>query len=123
MVVVIKLIIQIAGYKQVNIEVITEAVSGYLLMGLMFSFLVAITMVAEPGAYSFYRQESIIFADIHYYTFVTLSTLGYGDLLPLLPVSKSLALLITISGQLYLAIIVATLVGKFLSQTTPPGAD
>lgn len=115
-IIVIKMIVQIARYQQVNLVVIVEAITGYLLMGLMFSVLVVMTMAAEPGAYSFGSYDTVTIADINYYTFITLSTLGYGDFLPLMPVSKSLAIFITISGQLYLAIIIATLVGKFLTQ-------
>jgi hypothetical protein len=47
---------------------------------------------------------------------VTLATLGYGDMVPLKPYSRSLATLITISGQLYVATIIGILIGKFASK-------
>jgi len=119
-IVVVKMIVQIAGYKRVNLVVIVESITGYLLMGLMFSILVILIIVAEPGAYSFSTMGGPTVTDINYFTFVTMTTLGYGDYLPILPVSKSLTLLITICGQLYLTIIVATLVGKFLNQRPAP---
>jgi hypothetical protein len=122
-VVVIRLIIQIARYETVSLVVIVEAITGYLLMGILFGIPVYLIMMAEPGAYSFSTDTAVSITDVNYYTFVTLSTLGYGDLLPLTPVSKSLTLLITLSGQLYLAIIIATLVGKFLSQNQQQGHD
>jgi hypothetical protein len=56
------------------------------------------------------------FSTYLYYGLVTLSTLGYGDIVPTMPFSKSLAILTSISGQLYIAIIIAMLVGKFASQ-------
>ena len=50
-----------------------------------------------------------------YYTFMTFTTTGYGDILPNHPLSKSLAVLISVCGQLYIAIIIAMLVGKYAS--------
>jgi voltage-gated potassium channel len=51
-----------------------------------------------------------------YFGFVTLSTLGYGDVVPLTPAARSLSIFISITGQMYIAIIIATLVSKYLGQ-------
>jgi hypothetical protein len=51
---------------------------------------------------------------LFYYSFVTLSTVGYGDITPRLPQTQTLAYLIAVTGQLYVAIIMAFLVGKLL---------
>jgi voltage-gated potassium channel Kch len=51
-----------------------------------------------------------------YFGFVTLTTLGYGDVVPLTPAAKSLAIFTSITGQMYVAIIIAALVSKYLSQ-------
>jgi hypothetical protein len=53
-----------------------------------------------------------------YFTFVSLTSTGYGDFLPLTPAAKSLSNLISITGQLYIAIIIATLVGKYLNKSS-----
>ncbi len=82
-------------------------------------------MVNIDNAYKF--PEIINFSEpaaahLHeyiYYTFVTFTTLGYGDIVPLVPISKSLSLVISISGQFYIAIIIAMLVGKYASKTGP----
>ena len=50
-----------------------------------------------------------------YFSFVTLTTLGYGDITPQTPQAKSIVVLVTLTGQLYLAVLMAMLVGKFLS--------
>jgi voltage-gated potassium channel len=54
-----------------------------------------------------------------YFGFVTLASLGYGDIVPLKPYTRSLATLIAISGQLYIATIIGILIGKFASKTEP----
>ena len=112
---------QIYKAQNVNGKVILEAVTGYLLLGLVFVLLLTITASIDPNSYNFSLSGDFKMADGIYYGYVTLSTLGYGDLLPLTPFSKSLALLNTISGQLYLAIIIALLVGKFSSTSDKPG--
>ena len=52
-----------------------------------------------------------------YYSFVTLSTLGYGDVSPLNPIARMFSYTEAITGQVYLAVLVARLVGLHISQT------
>ena len=56
------------------------------------------------------------FSEYLYFTFVTFTTLGYGDIVPLTPLARSISILISVCGPLYLAIIIAMLVGKYASQ-------
>ncbi len=117
--VVVFLVIQVARSKQVNLRVILEAINVYLLLGLVFSLLITIFMIIDVNAFNFPFRDSIInntgdyFSEYMYYGFVTFTTLGYGDIVPLQPYSKSLAILASVTGQLYVAIIIAMLVGKF----------
>ncbi len=119
--VVIFLIIQIAKTKKVTFLVIVQAINGYLLLGIVFTFLVALIMIIQPEAYSFpvrdmnFNQNITHFSDYIYYSFVTFTTLGYGDVVPQLPYSKSLAIFTSVTGQIYVAVIIAMLVGKFAS--------
>jgi len=119
--VVIFLIIQIARTKKVTFLVIVQAISGYLLLGIVFAFLVALIMIIQPEAYNFpaqdmnFSQNIAHLSDYVYYSFVTFTTLGYGDVVPQLPYSKSLAIFTSVTGQIYVAVIIAMLVGKFAS--------
>ena len=76
----------------------------------MFISMVAFCELTFPGAYLFKGEEGM---DLVYYTLVTLTTVGYGDITPQVPVAKSLSMIIAISGQFYIAIVVAIIVGKF----------
>lgn len=119
--VVIFLIIQIAKTKRVTFTVIVQAINGYLLLGIVFTFLVALIMLIQPEAYKFpfqdmnFNRNITHFSDYIYYSFVTFTTLGYGDVVPQLPYSKSLAIFTSVTGQIYVAVIIAMLVGKFAS--------
>ncbi len=126
-VIVILLIRQIAISKKVSTEIILDSVSGYLLIGVIFSILIIFIIQYDPESMSniqsqgneseSYNNKSVPL----YFSFVTLATLGYGDILPLKPYTRSLATLIVLTGQFYIAIIVALLVGKFASQK--PGSE
>jgi hypothetical protein len=122
LVIVISLIKQIATARKVSSGVILSSLAGYLLLGLIFSIFILFIMQRDPGAFSpppkqvAESEESIGTSVPVYFSFVTLATLGYGDIVPLKPYTRSLATLIAIIGQFYIAIIVALLVGKFSAQ-------
>jgi voltage-gated potassium channel len=128
-VVVFSLIWQIAIAKEVNAVVILGSIIGYLLLGIIFSIFISFIMQHDPGAFSGQAGTNLP-ADPStdtgislYFGYVTMATLGYGDIVPLKPYTRSFATFITISGQFYIAIIVALLVGKFLSRKNESGGD
>ena len=111
--VVFRLIGEIMKTKAVSSITILEAINGYLLLGIAYSGFVDFTLLVDPS--SFHPQLTSLH-DIKYFTFVTFASLGYGDVIPISPIAKSLSLIITISGQFYVGVIVAILVGKYASQ-------
>jgi voltage-gated potassium channel len=107
---------QIAGANTVTKRVILQALNGYMLLGIIFTFLIGLMVQFDPGAFNFPSGGARHPNDLLYYGFVTFATVGYGDFLPLKPHSRSLAILISVSGQMYVAVIIALLVGKFSVQ-------
>lgn len=118
---VYRLLKQVAESKLVTGKVIVQSISGYLLLGLIFSMAVARLDFLQPGAFSFPADENGSFQrnfyDQIYFSFITMGTVGYGDLLPKTPFAKSFSTLIGVSGQLYVAIVIAMLIGKFSSSS------
>ena len=113
---------QIAKAENVTLKVIMDAIIGYLMLGIVFAIIVAFIVSVNPGLYDF-RPEHVNtndkilhFQEYLYYGFITMTTTGYGDIVPLQSFSRSLAILISVTGQLYLTIIVALLVGKYATQ-------
>ena len=120
--IVVLFILQIARAKTVTPRVIMESINGYLLLGISFATLIALACLIEPNAFSFKHLSETLDPSISYvsnymyFGFVTLSTLGYGDVVPLTPAARSLAIFTSITGQMYVAIIIAALVSKYLGQ-------
>ena len=120
--IVILFILQIARAKTVTPRVIMESIIGYLMLGMSFSVLIALICVIDPNSFSFKHLADTMNPSISYvsnyiyFGFVTLSTLGYGDVVPITPAAKSLAIFTSITGQMYVAIIIAALVSKYLSR-------
>jgi voltage-gated potassium channel len=120
--VVFALIKQIATAKIVTSKEILESISGYLLIGILFSIVVSVIIQKDPGAYNIpvntnnLAEPKLNLSQSMYYGYITLASLGYGDIVPLKPYTRSLATLICISGQLYIAILISLLVGKYASR-------
>ena len=116
------LIVQIARAENVTILVLMESISVYLLLGICFSIIVALLESISPNSFNFSRISGTIDTshlyniEYMYFTFVSFTSTGYGDYLPFTPAAKSLSILISITGQLYIAIIIAMIVGKYLSK-------
>lgn len=122
LVMVFLLIREIALAKDVNVETIVGSIVGYLLLGITYSFFIAFIIQQDPGAFNIPKSmlpatgNPLDISTPLYFGFVTLATLGYGDIVPLKPYSRSIATWIAVSGQFYIAIIVALLVGKFAAR-------
>ena len=121
--VVALLILAVARAHEATSTVIFEAINGYLLMGIAFAAMVLLMCRIDPLSFSFAGEELLRNHNGIYYSFVTLTTLGYGDMLPHTPPAKSLSILIAVSGQLYLTVIIALLIGKYSNRLTSSGGN
>jgi len=95
----------------VTVHRILGAVAAYLLFGLTWAAVYHLVNVLAPGAFAGAQMGSGVNASSYvYFSFVTLTTVGYGDVTPLHPVARSFAVLEALTGQLYPAILLARLV-------------
>ena len=114
--VAVNLLIGIANSKEVNTQVIFSAVAVYILYGFCGAIMVALIMFFNPAAFSMSTTYSSQFHYFLYFSFITITTTGYGDILPVSPIARSLAILLALFGQLYLTVIIGILIGKYLSR-------
>jgi hypothetical protein len=100
----------------VNSEKLYAAISAYLLIGLTFATMYEAVSFWKPHAFSIAEQNPDDFEALVYFSLVTLSTVGYGDIVPAIPEARVLAVGEAILGQFYLAVLMARLVGLHLNQ-------
>ncbi|HEC44528.1 MAG TPA: hypothetical protein ENI20_17040 [Bacteroides sp.] len=104
----------ISTAKEVDQNVIFGVVSGYVLIGFIGGLIALAIAWTIPEAFN---VDGIISgATAFYYSFVTMTTLGYGDILPTIEETRALSIILSIVGPMYVAIIVALMVGKFAAR-------
>jgi hypothetical protein len=107
----------ISKSTSVDVNVLIVSINIYLLAGIIGASLSLSFYYLYPDAYNFPSYIGHpVFVHFLYYSFITMSTVGYGDITPRIPETQTLAYLLSISGQLYVAIIIAFLIGKMLMQ-------
>jgi len=106
--------------EAVTWDKIQGAISAYVLVGLAWGLLHAWVAMSDPQAYNGAIQASdeVQIDSMLYYSFVTLTTLGYGDITPVSHTARTLSWLEAAFGQIYLTVLVARLVGLHLTRST-----
>jgi voltage-gated potassium channel len=104
----------------VSAHSILGALCGYLLLGIIWSLLYAAVETLAPASFRVAslsgESAPVDRSTLSYYSFVTLSTLGFGDITPATPVARTLSWIEAVAGQFYLAVLVAGLVGFKVAQ-------
>lgn len=115
-----ELIQQVWSAKKVGKNVIFGLISGYLSIGLIGFFICLSIELYHPGAFLGLNYSNgnpvLISEDLIYYSYITLMTIGYGEIVPVVPLAKKAAVLIGLLGQFYLVILTAVIVGKYINQ-------
>ncbi len=111
-------------------DAILAAVCGYLLLGIIWTLLYESIETAAPGSFRMeliagddHAVSAVDRSDLGYFSFVTLSTVGFGDVLPTTRLTRTLAWIEAVAGQFYLAVLVAGLVGYRVSQGQRPANE
>jgi voltage-gated potassium channel len=112
---------------RVSFNTICASLCTYLLLGVLWAMVYSTLDIAQPESFAFplttedatgmmrFSDEKSVFPI--YFSFVTMTTLGYGDIVPTSPIARMLAAMEALMGQLYLTVLVARLVGMHISQT------
>jgi hypothetical protein len=114
--IVILLTKRLLAIRVVTADLIYCAISIYLLIGVGWAGVYSIVEGISPGSFSGTLESG----DLLYFSFVTLTTVGYGDVLPLSTLGKRLTILEAAMGSIYMAVIVAMIVGRYMSMHLVP---
>ena len=108
--------------RDVTVDTILGAVVAYLLAAIVFTFAFEIVELLQAGSFSgipdqarSHRAE--LGSSMLYFSFVCITTMGYGDIVPVSDIARPLAVLEGVFGQLYLAVMIARLVGLHIASS------
>ncbi len=112
------IILQVWRSEFVNRSVIVGLMSGYISLGFLAFFLFMTIELLHPGSFagSLLATNNDVerFDSILYYAYITLLTIGYGEIVPVTPVAQKAAILVGLIGQFYLVIVTAVIVEKYI---------
>ena len=128
---VVRLLKLLNTEEKVNNSVLMGASAGYLLIGLSAGLVMGAVETIQPGSFQpLHLLNSVgdvsnlrvisareTSSEINYFAFVCLTTLGFGDITPQLPVARMLSVATSIIGTLYLAVVMGVLIGRFSNQS------
>ena len=115
--VVVNLLRFVLSASSVDFDVLCASISAYLLLGLAWTMAYWLIADLNAAAFSFNvateTKQTLAGVNAFYFSFVTLSTLGYGDITPVSPIARMLAAMESMTGLLYVAVLIARLVSLY----------
>ena len=122
---VIRLVKRFALEPKVNEALLMGATAGYLHIGLTAGLVMSALETIQPGSFEPLLLQSVeegsvlaaaqAFSALNYFAFVCLTTVGFGDISPMLPLARMVSVATSIAGPLYLAAVMGVLIGRFAS--------
>lgn len=115
---IISFVSQLVRAEVVNLNLIFATLCLYLIIGLFWGALYALLYQVNPGSFagSLLEDPPNLLVTFNYFSMVTLTTLGYGDITPQTPGAGALCQMEAITGQFFTAVVVAWLVGNFVTE-------
>ena len=110
---------QVFSSGKIELNTIVGTIAIYLMLGIKWSLLYLAVLEIWPNGLNGieYRDWHDNLSSMLYFSFVTMTTLGYGDITPAIPIFRTLAYLQAVAGSFYMAVVVASLVGSFISKS------
>lgn len=107
--------------RRVSPELLAACMCGFVLLGMVGTFVFLGIELLQPGAFADVLQGPSSVQGLNYYSFTTLLTLGFGDIVPLSSVARKDTVLLGLAGHFYDVFVVGIVVGKYVG--TPPAPD
>jgi len=133
----VRMVQSLAAHAQVTRPLLLGAIAGYLHLGLTAGLVMGAVETIQPGSFQPLAltkaalaagdlsviESSSAFAEINYFAFVCLTTVGFGDINPTLPLARMLSVITSIAGPLYLAVVMGVLIGRFAGSIQSSGSS
>ncbi len=105
---------------RVTVDAIFAAFVAYLLLAFSFALIYRMMILWNPENFTGAITRPLKMGDMAYFSLVTIATLGYGDIIPASNTARMISVLEAVLGQFYVAVIIAVLVGTYISQRFEP---
>lgn len=105
--------------RKITADIILGSISIYFLLALVYANAFELIEIYSPGSFSYETAKGFVKTDpfnLLYFSFTTLTTVGFGEIVPVTHLAKTIVIFEEISGVLYLAAIVSRLIAGFTSQ-------
>jgi len=113
---------RIARHEIITATTMWGAIAAYLSLGIAFSFIFATIHGADPESFKSVIDGGL--GEFNYFSFVTMTTLGYGDITPVTDLARAVVVFQTIMGQIFLVVVVARVVSLLgTGRTMRPAQD
>ncbi|MEJ7663446.1 MAG: ion channel [Hymenobacter sp.] len=103
-----------AGSRRVTPELLAATMCGFVLLGMVGTFLFVIIDLVQPGAFARVPPGTGSVQGLNCFSFVTLLTVGYGDIVPLSNVARKATMLLRLLGHFYDVFVISVIVGKYI---------
>ena len=114
---------QIWKAKKVSTEIILAVFCGLVVMGLMGNIVFILIETRNSGSFANLPSGPAMYQDLMYFSYISLLTIGYGDIYPVTPIAKKFSVLFGLLGQFYSVVITAIVVGKYLTAAEKKNND
>lgn len=105
---------KVLGSSRVTPELLAATMCGFVLLGMVGTFLFVIIDLVQPGAFAHVPSGSGSLQSLNYFSFVTLLTVGYGDIVPVSNVARKATILLGLLGHFYDVFVISVIVGKYI---------
>ena len=113
----IEILLYILRSTEIGGDILYGAVCIYFLIGGTWSSIYMLLEAIQPGSIVNNVTGVVNLSDLVYFSYITLTTLGYGEIIPMTAEARSIAILEAIVGVMYIAIIISRLVGVFIAKS------
>jgi len=113
----IEILLFILKSKKISVDILFGTVCIYFLIGGTWSTVYILLEAIYPGSITNNISGVVNLSDLVYFSYITLTTLGYGEIIPMTAGARSLAIIEAIVGVMYIAIIISRLVGLFIAKS------
>jgi voltage-gated potassium channel len=122
---IIAILIYIFKSQRITLDTIFAAVVAYFLISIIFATFYSIVYSLNPGSFNLTIAHTpsathFLITDMVYFSLSTIVGVGFGDILPLLPFPRMVAVVEAVVGHFYMAVLVGWLVGMFISEALRP---